>query len=390
MTAPLVLPLAGWADAQLRVLAEQSGSTVLAALSGAQLLGERAALNGFTVPGAVSAGGGCRLFAARDGHVALTLARDADREMLPALFGDAAADEGHLAAYFAQVRAGEIVAQGRLLGLAIAHLGEHPVSPACAITTHGLPSRTMRRHPLVIDLTALWAGPLAAHLLELAGADVVKVESRNRPDRMREGDPALFARLNQNKANVAFDLRDGGDRDALIALIRRADIVLEAARLRALPQLGIDPDQLVRETPGLSWVTITGHGATGDAGGWIGFGDDCSVAGGLSAALFQASGTIGFGGDACADPLAGLLAARIAWEQWAQGCGARLVLSMSGTVAQALAEERARDEDALMTTLRNWPAARGQPFPAVEPHPHGPVAAIGQDNGEWITSILPC
>lgn len=390
MTGATALPLAGWADAQLEAMADLSGGTALTALSGAQLLGERAVLNGFVVPGAVSAGGGCRLFKAKDGHVALTLARDMDREMLPALFKDATVDEDALAAHFAGVNAEEIVAQGRLLGLAIARMGERPASPACTVTTHGIPAPRRKNRPLVVDLTALWAGPLAGHLLGLAGADVVKVESRNRPDRMREGDPALFARLNQHKANVALDLREPKERDALIDLLRRADVVVEAARLRALPQLGIDADQLVRETPGLIWVTITGHGAVGDAGSWIGFGDDCSVAGGLSAALLEANGTIGFGGDACADPLTGLYAARLALEQRARGVGARMVLSMSATVAQALAEERGRDEDGLMTTLRNWGVARGQPFPALVPRPHGPVARRGQDNAEWLTGALPC
>ena len=40
-------------------------------------------------------------------------------------------------------------------------------------------------HPLVVDLSALWAGPLCAHLLGLAGARVVKVESLGRPDGAR-------------------------------------------------------------------------------------------------------------------------------------------------------------------------------------------------------------
>ena len=39
--------------------------------------------------------------------------------------------------------------------------------------------------PLVVDLAALWAGPLAASLLTMAGARVIKIESRTRPDAAR-------------------------------------------------------------------------------------------------------------------------------------------------------------------------------------------------------------
>lgn len=389
------LPLADWADAQLKAMSDLTGSAALAALSGAGLMGERAALNGFAVPGILSAGGGCRLFSTRNRHVALTLARESDRDLLPALFGDASvdprADLATLEHYFALTNAEDIVSQGRLLGLAMADMVEQPASPAYTVTTYGCPVASGGgRRPLVVDLTALWAGPLATHLLGLAGAQVIKVESINRPDRMRDSDPALFARLNQHKANVALDLRDPADRDAVIGLIRRADMVVDAARLRALPQLGIDPDRLVRETPGLVWLSITGHGAVGNAANWIGYGDDCSVSGGLSRALVEAGGAIGFGGDACADPLSGILAARLILQQRAQGRGARIVLSMSGTVAQALAAERALDENALMSRLQSWSAARGQPFPPTPPRPHGPVAAMGQDNGAWLGQTLPC
>lgn len=384
---PLVLPLSGWTEAELAAIRKMTATPALTALTGPQMLGERAALNGFRVPGRRSTGGGCRLYGTRDSHVALTLARADDRDLLPALFGDATVDrDSEIDRRFAQVDSAQIVAQGRLLGLAIAAIDERPASPACIIAQEGSARPDRDAPPLVIDLSALWAGPLAGHLLGLAGATVVKVESRNRPDRMREGDPALFARLNQHKANVAVDLRDAADRAALIALIHRADMVIAAARPRALAQLGIDADALVRAVPGLVWVTITGHGQAGEAGNWIGFGDDCSVAGGLSAALLAASGRIGFGGDACADPLTGIHAARLALSRHRSGIGAHLLLSMSGIVAQALDWEQSRDAPGLDRRLAAWAHAAGAAFPAVASRPTGPVATLGQDNHRW----LPC
>lgn len=375
--AGAAIPLAGWADDQLKAIATLTGSTEIGKLSGAALLSERAILCGFRVPGRVSAGGGCRLFETRDGHVALNLSRAEDRTLLPALFGDAAvdgADDPALAARFLAGEANALVAQGRALGMAIAALDERPcscesrspvdasLSPTGLLLSREHSSASPR--PLVVDFSALWAGPLASRLLQIAGAEVVKVESRNRPDTMRVGNPGFFAALNDGKAELTLDLRDPAGRDALIALIRRADVVIEAARPRALRQLGIDAEALVREVPGLVWATITGHGSAGEAANWIGFGDDCGVAGGLSAALRNATGKIGFVGDAIADPLTGIFAARQIVEQRATGQGARLIFSMAGIVADALTAERAHDAAGLTRLLQNWAESEGQAFPS--------------------------
>ncbi|RYD87309.1 MAG: CoA transferase, partial [Sphingomonadales bacterium] len=276
-------------------------------------------------------------------------------------------------------------------GLAIAGVNERRRGAQVAVTATGIKRPPpLHRPPLVIDLSALWAGPLAAHLLWLADAEVVKVESRNRPDAMRGGDPQLFARINQGKASVQLDLRAGEDREALIALIRRADIVIEAARPRALRQLGIDADSLVRETPGLIWMTITGHGIAEDAANWVGFGDDCGVAGRLSAAMLGATGQPAFVGDAIADPMTGISAARYGWECWRGNIAGRLTISMRDIVGEALRDEQARDADGFDEALRHWGQAAGQPFALVPHREAGPVRPLGADNAAWLGGARPC
>ena len=59
----------------------------------------------------------------------------------------------------------------------------------------------------MVDLSALWAGPLCGDLLARAGASVVKVESTQRPDGARRGSRAFFDLLNGRKRSVALDLR---------------------------------------------------------------------------------------------------------------------------------------------------------------------------------------
>ncbi len=285
------IPLSRWADRQLRMLAEETGSQRIAQLTGATLLGERGANGGYTIAGTTSAGlGGSRLLQTRDhGWFALTLIRDEDRELLPALFGDAdfaSRDRDAIARAVARQDCAQLLARGRALGLPVAAADEIPAAPAIELLVEGpVHARPAAHRPLVIDLSAIWAGPLAGHLLWLAGCKVVKVESATRPDLIRRDDPATFDLINQGKASVLVDMASAAEKAALIGLIRRADVVIESSRPRALRQLGIDADALVREVPGLVWLSITGHGAIGEAAMWTGIGNDCGVAGGLSRAM---------------------------------------------------------------------------------------------------------
>ena len=391
-----VIPLAWAADQALARLARDTGSAAIAALDGATLLGERAMLSGLSIGGCVSAGGGCRLYAARDDRIALNLARPSDREMLPALFEDDTLDPRDHEAVGCRIadrQATALVARGRLMGLAIAAMHEeHPV-PAKAWTplAHGPPAPARPRdRPRVLDLTALWAGPLAGHLLWLAGCEVIKVESPARPDSMRAGAADFHALLNQGKANVALDLRDRADRQALVALIADADIVLEAARPRALAQWGISADAIVRATPGLVWLTITAHGATGDAANWVGFGDDVGVAAGLSAELHTITGRSGFVGDAIADPLTGIHAAMLGWTFWQRGDGGRYGMAMRDVAASCLHRERARDPQAWLRTLRSWATGEGAAFAPVRRRLVEPADAPRSAAARWSATAAPC
>jgi len=381
----------------LREFERETGSPALAALSGATITGERAALAGFRVPGKISAGPGTsRLYETHDKRwFALTIPRPADREYLPALFGDETLDiqdNEAIARAVARHDCDHLLETGRALGLPVAGVDEKPLSPAvCVLETGPHRERGPGSKPLVIDMSAIWAGPLIGNLLWLAGAEVVKVESANRPDEMRTVDPGIFDLLNQGKASIAVDFASEAEKAALVGLIRRADFVIESSRVRALKQLGIDADALVREVPGLVWLTVTGHGATGEAANWAGIGHDCGVAGGLTRALAEVTGAVSYVGDAIADPLTGIFAALEGWRAWKTDRACRLGFAMSAVTALALAEERAHDPDLLKAELRDWGAAIGQPFPAVAMRKvTGDVQAFGADTSEWLGHPAPC
>lgn len=274
-------------------------------IDGPALLGERAAVTGMTRNGSVSVGGSARFLRAADGWIALNLPRPEDVAALPALVARAVApdDWPAIEAGVRSTAVGDLVEQATLLGLAV---GVPSTDPPPSAPARELARGSARRRsvtPLVVDLSSLWAGPLAASLLGLAGARVVKVEGRARPDGARGGATAFYDLLNSGKECLAVDFGDRADVDLLRRLIVSADLVIEASRPRVMDGLGIRPEEVVRG--GTSWLSITAHGRTGPGADRIGFGDDAAVSGGL---LIGGEPPL-FVADAVADPLTGLVAA---------------------------------------------------------------------------------
>ncbi len=312
-------------------------------LDGAALLGERAATADSPARrrGRWSVGGSCRLLRCRDGFLALNLARDDDIALLPAwLESPQRGEPWDFAERTVADRArAELVRRARLIGLPVAPVPDRapPPQPWCRIATRGRAVPRAARPPLVVDLSSLWAGPLCGQLLAAAGAHVVKVESHARPDGARRGPTAFFDLMNGEKRSVALDLAtraaDGPGLQRLQSLIERADIVIESSRPRALQQLGIDANELVLQTPGLTWIGITGYGRSEPEANWVAFGDDAAVAAGLIASA--PDGTPLFCGDAIADPLTGLHAAVAALASWRAGGGVLLDIALRDVAASA-------------------------------------------------------
>lgn len=337
-------PLAACADGALAALAALAPEHCFDGVRGAQLLAERAAITGHSRNGAVSPGGSCRLLEAADGNLALNLARENDWTLLPAwLEQEVAATWDAVACAVRPRSAGELVARGREIGLAVAlddglpqgarsWLSFQRKLESTAFATLDPSLHWGDKKPRVVDLSSLWAGPLCGQLLRFAGAEVIKVESAARPDGARQGPQPFFDLLNAGKASVALDFGSAEGLSQLNELLDSADIVIEASRPRALRQLGIDAGQRLAQRPGLVWLSITGHGGDPVRENWIAYGDDAGVAAGLSAIMREATGQALFVGDAIADPLTGVHAALAAWAMW-RGGGGRVSLSLSAVAA---------------------------------------------------------
>lgn len=381
---PLVPPgdaatLASCVTARLAAATQDSGRAVR--VDGAALLAERAAFTGRRRHGQVSAGGAARLLPTCDGWAAVSCARPDDPLLLAALIGAELPGDPWLGvgAWLREHTGAELTERAAMLGLAAA-----PLEPAGApaVPAAGRPRSVAGL--LVVDFSALWAGPLCAHLLGLAGARVVKVETPQRLDGARRGNQAFYRLLHAGHRAVLLDPATPGGRRALAALVVAADIVIETSRPRALAGFGIDAHTAVQR--GAIWVSIT---AAGRGSQRVGFGDDVAASAGLVAYDSQQQPL--FCGDAIADPLTGLVAAELALSAPLGGRGVLYDVAMTGVVAATLANSRVSPAPAARRSGASWVVdTESGPVPVACPRRRevsGRAPAPGEHNDQVLREL---
>ena len=303
-----------------------------ASLPGVEILSERASIAGLARRAPWSAGGSFQVLPAVDGWVGLSLARESDRELVPALVEATVENEwAAVADWLSRVSVEQAEQRIALLGLPGAAVPLRPRGPRRdpVLARSGGPRASTKR-PLVVDLSSLWAGPLCARLLGAVGARVIKVEHSGRLDGARRGPSRFFDLLHSGHESVVLDFRSRSGVAALSKILEAADVVLEASRPRALKQLGIDAEAY--SDAGTIWMAITAYGRDGGHGMRVGFGDDVAAGAGL---IGWSNGRPCPAGDALADPLAGVVAAAHVVEALADEEGRFLDLSMHDLAAFA-------------------------------------------------------
>lgn len=131
---------------------------------------------------------------------------------------------------------------------------------------------------VVLDLTRVLAGPLAAMLLADMGADVIKVERPGAGDDTRGWGPpfvgtesAYYLGVNRNKRSLTLDLAADEGRLVLARLIPRVDIVLDNFKIGTLERWGFDQTWFEERAPQTVRVVISGYGSTGPKAGLPGY-----------------------------------------------------------------------------------------------------------------------
>ncbi len=205
----------------------------------------------------------------------------------------------------------------------------------------------------ILDFTAFLAGPMCTEYLASLGADVVKIESVQRPDPMRytvRVDASvdrwyelggIFHSANLGKRSVTLNLGDPRGRDLALRLVSESDVVVENFTPRVMEHFGLDFESLAAVNSEVIMVRMPGFGLEGPWRDRPGF----------AATMEQVSGLAWITGytdrlpiiPGICDPLAGMHAAFAvvsALEHRARtGQGQLIELAMIDLTAQLVAEQ---------------------------------------------------
>ena len=300
---------------RMEQLATMIGEITGLSIDGPALLGERAAIAGFTRQGSRSVGGYAQLVESIDKPICINFARPDDLRSIPAWLQEEIDPNNRkeLFSVLGKSKSEQLMKQADLLGIPLGVPGtekhKHP-----AHLTEGKTSNKQAATTLVIEFGSLWASPLCGDLLRRSGCRVIKIESVSRPDGARRGPTGFFDLLNGGKESLALDFSDNRSLELLKKIVKEADVIVEGSRPRALRQLGIDAE--IEVEAGKVWVSITGYGRNGPRSKGVAFGDDAAVSGGLFL-----KDPLCFIADAVSDPSAGLLAATLALSALKSGKG---------------------------------------------------------------------
>ena len=255
----------------------------------------------------------------------------------------------------------------------------------------------------VLDLTAFWAGPYAGFALACLGADVIHVESIQRPDGMRFGTLAppgselwwergpTFHSANTGKRSLTLDLSRPEGRELLLRLADQSDVLVENYSPRVLENFGLGWDRLEARCPRLVLVRMPAFGLGGPWRNRVGFAQTIEQVSGIAwrtaypASAGEAAGPLT--PRACADPLAGLHAAFAALvglrhrERSGHGCQ---VESVMVETALAVAAEVVIEHDVAGDLL----AGEGNRSRHAAPQGLYPCAPAPDGGARWLALTL--
>ena len=168
---------------------------------------------------------------------------------------------------------------------------------------------------LVLDLSRVLAGPYCTMILGDLGAEIIKVESPV-GDETRSWDPPFigdesvyYLAVNRNKQSIIADLNRDDDRDLLLRIAAKADVLVENFRPGTLARFGIDLSDLRTVNPRLITLTVSGMGATGPAADEPGYDFIVQAASGLMSITGPLDGPPSKVGVAVVDLTTGMMAA---------------------------------------------------------------------------------
>ena len=147
----------------------------------------------------------------------------------------------------------------------------------------------------VIDCTEYLSGPYCTVILASLGADVIKIErlagdSHRKRTPQVDGEPIPFHMSQHNKRSLAIDLKSEPGREALLSLIRGADVFVQNFRPGVVERLGLDYAAAKRVRPDIIYCSISGFGKEPPYGGMAGVDLVAQAMGGLMSVTGETDG----------------------------------------------------------------------------------------------------
>jgi crotonobetainyl-CoA:carnitine CoA-transferase CaiB-like acyl-CoA transferase len=130
----------------------------------------------------------------------------------------------------------------------------------------------------VLELGTLIAGPFCSRMLAEFGAEVIKVESPDGGDPIRQwrvlkdGNSLWWSVQSRNKKSITLNMKDARAQEIARQLALDADIVIENYRPGVLEKWHLGYEQLRAINPALIMVRLSGYGQTGPMRDAPGFG----------------------------------------------------------------------------------------------------------------------
>ncbi len=254
----------------------------------------------------------------------------------------------------------------------------------------------------VLDFGTAWAGPQVGMILADMGAEVIKVETKTRPDGARLGRPMIgediaggdegkwldmqpiFHGINRNKLSFTIDLKLPKARDIIYQLVKISDVVLDNSSPGTMERLGLDHRSLEKVRPNIITISLTGCGEAGPLKDALVYAPLIIALGGLQSMIGYygedtPTNVMSAYGDANASIHAAFATVAALWHRERTGEGQHIELSESGVITYLLGE-------AIMDYSMN--GRNTKPMGNRHPHrcPHNAYRCQGDD--QWVTIVV--
>jgi benzylsuccinate CoA-transferase BbsF subunit len=147
---------------------------------------------------------------------------------------------------------------------------------------------------VVCDFSWVGAGPIATNVLGQCGAEIIKIESKKRPDILRLGGPfkdgiakglersGYFSNRNPNKKGIAVNMGTPKARDVAVRLIKKSDIIINNFRVGQMEKWNLGWEDCQKINPRIIYVTMSLQGNEGPHKSYMGYGVNLNALCGLT------------------------------------------------------------------------------------------------------------